>query len=205
MPIKNTKFKQIKTETIPQVNITHTGKNVVVSLCNAAMLELGTGIKRKVIDMEIAVVHVAQQFLSENGLEIDVMRGETISQNIATSAEEVKERLDRNVHDAVYLGRLASSAYRMSKPAKAWIDWSPRAFPHLETNDLPYAHKFEMMPEWLAEMYKDRLNMQEYNKNLKLHTKIQQEQLKTQRKMQALLAHKDAQPFRSKEPASGVS
>jgi len=73
-----------------------------------------------------------------------------------------------------------------NRDAKAWIDGSPFNF-SAETNDLDWKREYLNMPFNIKHLIYSLPALEEYNKNLKLHIRVQEEQLKTQKELQRLL------------------
>ncbi len=70
--------------------------------------------------------------------------------------------------------------------SKAWIDGSPFNFT-AETNDKDWKREYLKMPFSVGQIRQSVFLLEEYNRNLALHTKVQEEQLKTSKSTQKTL------------------
>jgi hypothetical protein len=112
---------------------------------------------------------------------LDIWNAETKNIHIETKAEPLKDLNRKGQQITVDLGKKSEKIFpKDNLDAKAWIDFSmdnkkvPLA---IGTNDKEWWRAFLTLP----------LHIGEYNTNIKLHTEVQLEQLKTQKQMQELL------------------
>jgi len=144
-------------------------------------------------DFVLRLVRHADYWLKKRGVYFNDLSGETSNQHLAVE-EKTNEYVDKHTTVEIDLGRTSTSFFKTKMAAKAWLDWSKKkdkSILDIESNDFSYNEKLVMVPEYVAEMYKETRELSsvihiglpalgEYNKNLKLHIEVQKRQLKTQ-------------------------
>jgi len=126
-----------------------------------------------------------QTILKEKDVFIDVAEAEVKTFHICMKDKDLEKVLNKGTTIEVKLGRNREKILPMDNPKEAvvWTDNSP--FRGRETNDIAYTKKMLLMPEKVDRIENIMVNwtnnIDDYNKNLKLHIKVQKGQLKVQK------------------------
>lgn len=111
----------------------------------------------------------------EKGIEIDLINGETISEETAKIMPELEGEINPSKKTMIQFQRDAQSFYPTKTNARAWIDNS-KGKPEVETNDMLYEEKVIMMPERIEKLEKafDKIteNQVIFAENLATHLKV---------------------------------
>lgn len=127
-------------------------------------------------------------FKNKHGVILDVINAEVKNLNIATEDKHSKGMIRKGEKFELDLSKKAEKILQKDKiDAKAWIDGSPFSFT-AETNDKEWKRAYLNMPFAVSGLSNSMPAIAEYNKNILLHMKVQEEQLKTQKAMQGMLA-----------------
>lgn len=134
------------------------------------------------------LIYLGSYFKVKYKVELDTINAEVKNLDLATE-DKAAESMRRPGEK--YLLNLNKDCEKIlpqdkPKPAKAWIDGSPFNF-SAETNDLEWKREYLNMPFNIKHLAYSLPALDEYNKNLKLHIKVQEEQLKTQKAIQKAL------------------
>lgn len=130
---------------------------------------------------------VYEFFKSKHGVILDVLNCETKNLNLATEDQTSESMIRKGEKFELDLKKKAEKIFKEDKiKAKAWIDGSPFKF-SAETNDKEWKRAYLQMPFNIQGLSASIPAIQEYNKNILLHMKVQEEQLKTQKEIQDLL------------------
>lgn len=132
--------------------------------------------------------YLYEYFKLKHGVVLDVFSAETKNIHLETQDNEKLEGfLKKGEVYEVGLNKKAEKIFPKDDiDAKAWFDNSPN--PNMiATNDLAYKRELIFMPFRIKNLSQSMPALEEYNRNLKLHTKVQEAQLKTQKEIQELL------------------
>lgn len=131
--------------------------------------------------------YVFEYFKNKETVILDIMNCETKNLDIATEDKDSEDMIRIGEKFTLDLNKKAEKIFPNDKiDAKAWIDNSPNPFT-AETNDKEWKREYLKMPFSVKEIRQALFLLEDYNLNLKLHTTVQTEQLKTQKKTQELL------------------
>lgn len=125
---------------------------------------------------------IAASFAVRNGYSVDILHSKVVSQHISQNPHDaVDERVPDNMVETLRLGRHAKSVKgKMKQEAQAWLDKS-KGFTDIETNDLAYEKMLLEMPLTVDQFKKQFAATAEYTRQLRLHIKVQEQQLRTAR------------------------
>lgn len=129
-----------------------------------------------------------EYFKIKHGVILDVLEAETKNIHLETQDNDKLDGiLKKGEVFEVDLKKKAAKIFEKDNiDAKAWADNSPN--PNMiATNDIDYKRALLFMPFLTKDIHSALPALAEYNKNLKLHIKVQEEQLKTQKEIQKLL------------------
>lgn len=129
-----------------------------------------------------------EYFKAKHEVVLDIFEAETKNIHLETQDNDKLDRvLKKGEVFEVDLGKKAAKIFHKdNRGAKAWMDNSPD--PNMiGTNDTDYKRDLLFMPIKTKEIHRSLPLLAEYNRNLKLHIKVQEEQLKTQKEIQKLL------------------
>lgn len=127
-------------------------------------------------------------FKREFNVTLDLFRAEVKSLHIATQDKNAELMREKGEKFELDLDKAAEKVFPTDKiKAKAWIDGSPYAFT-AETNDKEWKRAYLSMPFAILHLMNSLPALEEYNRNLKLHIEVQEEQLRTLQKIQETLA-----------------
>jgi len=144
-----------------------------------------------------------EYFRNKHGVILDVFECETKNLNLATEDKASEDMIKKGERFELDLNKKAEKIFPMDKmPGKAWIDGSPFDF-SAETNDKRWKKEYLGMPFRILNIDRSMFLLERYNKNLELHTKVQKEQLKTQKAIQRALKGLPAIPRLFKKPKEG--
>lgn len=137
---------------------------------------------------------VYDYFKKKHEVTLDIFNCETKNLNLATEDRTSEDMIRKGERFELDLHKLSEKIFPKDKiRAKSWIDGSPFNF-SAETNDKEWKRNYLAMPFTIRDISSAMFLLQDYNKNLELHTKVQEaqlknqkEQLKTQKKIQKLL------------------
>lgn len=129
-----------------------------------------------------------EYFKNKHNVILDVMEAETKNVHLETQSQEMLEgKMKKGELTIFHLGRKASKIFpKDNRDAEVHFDNSPDPF-MAGTNDTEWKREFAFMPIFVREIRESMPLLAEYNKNLKLHLEVQQEQLKNQKEMNKLL------------------
>lgn len=134
---------------------------------------------------------IHEYFKSKYGVILDVFECEVKNINLATEDKASEGMLRKGEKFELRFNKDAEKIFPRDKiKSKAWIDGSPFAFT-AETNDKDWKREYLRMPFSVRNIQNSLYLLEEYNKNLMLHTKVQEEQLKTQKAIQKYLGMKE--------------
>ena len=123
--------------------------------------------------------YMFEYFKDKEGVILDVFNCETKNLDLGTEDKQSEGMLRKGEKFKLNLNKKAEKIFKKDKiDAKAWLDGSPFNFT-AETNDLEWKRNYLQMPFNIRDIRTSMFLMKEYNKNLKLHTKVQESQLKT--------------------------
>jgi len=126
-------------------------------------------------------------FKNKHGVILDVMNAEVKNLNIATEDKHSEEMIRKGEKFELRFNKKAEKIFEKDQiNSKAWVDGSPFSFT-AETNDKEWKRAYLQMPFMVNGLAHSMPAIQEYNKNILLHMKVQEEQLKTQKDIQGLL------------------
>ena len=130
---------------------------------------------------------VYEYFKNKHNVILDVFNCETQNLNLATEDKPNEGMLRKGEKFELKFNKQAEQIFPNDKiGSKAWLDGSPFKFT-AETNDKAWKRNYLRMPFAVRDIHNALPLLSEYNKNLKLHIQVQQEQLKTQKDIQNLL------------------
>jgi hypothetical protein len=129
--------------------------------------------------------YIFNYFKNKYNVVLDYLNVETKNLDMATEDKNAESMRGKGEKFVLNLNKIAQKVFPNDKmPAKAWIDGTPYNF-SAETNDLDWKREYLNMPFNIKHLIYSMPALEEYNKNLKLHIAVQQEQLKTNREIQA--------------------
>ena len=133
-------------------------------------------------------------FKSKHNVIVDHYNCQVKNLDVATEDENAESMRGKAEKFTLDLNKDAEKIFPKDQiRAKAWIDGTPYNF-SAETNDLEWKREYLNMPFNIRDIvygfslihgYNESLK--EYNENVKLHMKVQEEQLKTQKMLQELV------------------
>lgn len=138
--------------------------------------------------------YIGEYFRKKHNVELDIFNCETKNINLATEDRHSEDMIKKGEKFELKFDKKAEKIFPKDKiQSKAWIDGSPFKFT-AETNDLEWKRYYLQMPFRIAGLSNSLPAIDEYNKNILLHMKVQEENLKlakanqkTQREIQKLL------------------
>lgn len=131
--------------------------------------------------------YIQAYFKVKHNVLLDTINAEVKNLDIATEDKHAEEKRGKGDKLVVDLKKSCEKILKGdNRNAYAWIDGTPYKF-SAETNDLEWKKEYLNMPFRLKDLAEAMYLIETYNENLKLHTKVQQEQLRTQKEIQKLL------------------
>jgi hypothetical protein len=126
-------------------------------------------------------------YFKKDGVILDIMNCEVKNMDLATEDKNGEGMLRKGEKFVIDLNKTSEKVFTNDKiKAKAWLDNSPDPF-SAETNDKEWKREYLNMPFSIKDIKQSLILLEEYNTNLKLHTAVQAEQLKTQKSIQETL------------------
>ena len=134
------------------------------------------------------LLYLGSYFKKKYNVNLDTINSEVKNLDIATEDKHAEGMRGKGEKYLLHLNKDCEKILPKDKqkPAKAWIDGSPFNF-SAETNDLDWKREYLNMPFNIKHLIYSLPALEEYNLNLKLHIKVQKEQLNTQKEIQNLL------------------
>ena len=133
------------------------------------------------------LLYLNAYFKQKYNVSLDIINAEVKNLDIATEDKDAESMRGKGEKFLLDLNKKCEKILdNDNRNAKAWIDGSPFNF-SAETNDLDWKREYLNMPFNIRHLIYSLPALEEYNKNLKLHIKVQEEQLKTQKEIQNLL------------------
>lgn len=131
--------------------------------------------------------YITNYFKNKHNVELDVINIETKNQDVATEDKAAEGMRGKGEKFQLNLNKKCEKIFpKDNRDAAAWIDGTPFNF-SAETNDLDWKREYLNMPFSIKHLIYSLPALEEYNMNLKLHIKVQEEQLRTQKEIQSLL------------------
>lgn len=131
--------------------------------------------------------YIYNYFKLKHNVILDHLNAEVKNLDLATEDKNAESMRGKGEKYSLDLEKQAKKIFPNDNyKAKAWIDGTPFNF-SAETNDLEWKDQYLKMPFNIQYLMSTLPALEEYNKNLKLHIKVQQEQLQTQKEIQLLL------------------
>lgn len=128
--------------------------------------------------------YIYNYFKLKHNVILDHLNAEVKNLDLATEDKNSESMRGKGEKFSLDLGKQAQKIFNNDNyKAKAWIDGTPFNF-SAETNDLDWKREYLNMPFNIKHLIYSLPALEEYNKNLMLHIKVQQEQLKTQKENQ---------------------
>jgi hypothetical protein len=118
---------------------------------------------------------------------LDTINAEVKNLDIATEDKAAEKMRGKGEKFTLKLNKKCEKILpKDNRDALAWIDGSPYNF-SAESNDTDWKREYLNMPFNIKHLIYSLPALEEYNKNLKLHIKVQEENYKTQKDIQKLL------------------
>lgn len=141
----------------------------------------------EVYDLAFKIRIYIYELFKKEGVILDPFNCETKNLDIGTSDKNSESMLNKGEKFKLDLNKKSEKIFPKDNiDASAWLDGSPYKFT-AETNDLEWKREYLRMPFSIRDLRTAVFLMEDYNKNLLLHTKVQKEQLRTQKAIQKLL------------------
>lgn len=122
--------------------------------------------------------YIYNYFKLKHNVILDHLNAEVKNLDLATEDKNAESMRGKGEKYTLDLGKQAQKIFKNDNfSAKAWIDGSPFNFT-AETNDLKWKDQYLKMPFNIAFLMSTLPALEEYNRNLKLHIDVQQQQLK---------------------------
>lgn len=126
-------------------------------------------------------------FKNKHNVIIDHMNAEVKNLDIATEDKNAESMRRKGEKFELDLKKKSEKIFNKDNfNAKAWIDGTPYNF-SAESNDKEWKRQYLEMPFNIRNLTYLLQNIEKYNNNIELHTKVQNEQLKTQKELQKLI------------------
>lgn len=126
-------------------------------------------------------------FKNKQNVILDHLNCETKNLDMATEDKHSESMRGKGEKFLLHLNKKAEKIFPKDNiDAKAWIDGTPYNF-SAETNDIAWKREYLNMPFNIKHLIYSLPALEEYNQNLKLHIKVQQENLQTQKQIQKLI------------------
>ncbi len=203
-PSVNEKFRNglqayLKVQVPFEVTLERTSKSVLVGFRKSFARGL---FQAQAVSYSLKVIYFAYHFLRQRGIVIDLASVQTSQLHVADEAKEYEAKVDPHTTHYTRLGRTALGlAGPLGKGAAVWIDRSHGPL-EVETNDVEYAVKLELMPEKVfdleARQARFESNLDAYNKslewydaNMKTHKALLEEMRDTLKAIRDSLAKKE--------------
>lgn len=141
----------------------------------------------EVYDLAFKIRAYIYEYFKKQGVILDPFNCETKNLDLATEDKNSEGMLNKGEKFKLNLNKKSEKIFPKDNiDASAWLDGSPFSFT-AETNDLEWKREYLRMPFSIRDLRKGLFLMEVYNKNLELHTKVQQENLKTNKALQRFL------------------
>lgn len=132
-------------------------------------------------------IYLGSYFKNKYAVVLDTINSQVKNLDIATEDKNAESMRGKGEKFVLDLNKKCEKIFEKDdRDAKAWIDGSPYNF-SAETNDLDWKREYLNMPFNIKHLIYSLPALEEYNENLKLHIAVQQEQLQTQKEIQALM------------------
>jgi len=133
------------------------------------------------------LLYLGSYFKVKDNVDLDTINAEVKNLDTATEDKNAESMRGNGEKFKLNLNKKCEKILpKDNRDGKAWIDGSPFKF-SAETNDTDWKREYLNMPFNIKHLLYSLPALDEYNKNLKLHIKVQEEQLKTQKEIQQLL------------------
>lgn len=134
------------------------------------------------------LLYLGSYFNVKYSVKLDTINAQVKNLDIATEDKEADHMRGKGEKFTLNLNKECEKILKndRGRKAKAWIDGSPYKF-SAETNDTEWKREYLNMPFSIKHLVYSLPALEEYNRNLKLHLKVQEEQLRTQKELQKLL------------------